>query len=85
MARSKEALAKELGAEGLRIVADNLGTIFDALEDGRVSVWEGIAMGGEVTRSFMRFAPLIDEAIEAEWDQRDIVPLLHAVADELER
>lgn len=85
MARSRDDLAKKLGAEGLRVIADNLDTIFRALEDGRISVWEGFSMGGTVAGSFARLAPLVDEAMDASWDQSDIVPLLHAVADEIEQ
>ena len=84
MARKKEVIAKELGAEMLRAMAQNMSGIFSALDDNKVSFFEGLSMGGTLLGSLARLAPLIQEAKAADWDEHDIEPLLLAIADELE-
>ena len=85
MARSKEQLATQIAATGLRVIMANAEQIFDALDDGRVDLFEGIGMGGTLARSFVQLAPLIREAKDADWNERDILPIMEALVTQLEQ
>ena len=81
---NKEELAKQMAAAGIAMVADTLDGLFKALADNKVTFFEGLSLGGQLVGNTTKLAPLIMAAIEADWDQKDLVPILQEIADELQ-